>query len=159
MAPTYSPPALPLGYIAAPLSEDDRSLGLKFHLVRPGIAVEQARRRRRVPVDEAELDTADVDAAPVRAQIPQPKPKPALDVHRTVMHDEMRQRIIRLFTAAEPVPIRIISKRFGLSYKAVWQVVAHLVKPKRKQRPRVRSPRTKRRLGLSFPGSVALGRK
>lgn len=155
--PVLSP--LPLGYVAMPVTPEERALGLKFHLVRPGVKLERVR-RRRVPLDDADIDIPEVEEAERSAPVATPTPKKiaALDVHRTSLTPEIREKIIRLFTQAEPLPIRMIAKRFGLSYKSVWGVVAHLAKAKPKQRPRARRPRAKRSLGLGFVGSVVYSR-
>lgn len=151
-------PALPIGFREVPLSNEEKSLGLKFHLVRPGVNFEPPRHRRRVPIDDAGGDAPEMEA-PVIQTPPVPtkaSPRAELDVHRTIVSDEIRRKIIRLYTAAEPLPIRVIARRFGIGYKSVWSIVSHLRPVKPKQRPRARRPRVKRILGLAFSGSVAL---
>ena len=94
--------------------------------------------------------------------IGKPRQTAPLDVHRTLIDETVRAKILKLALAAEPVSIRIIAKRFGLSYKSVWQVVSEHVKHEERrglgpETNKLRTPakklRRKKRLGLAFKGS------
>ena len=151
MAP-YAPPALPFGLIEIPISPEEKALGLTRRLVRPDVRLEAPKHRRRVPID-AESEVPEVEIVAARPALVPVAKKADLDVHRAVLDDAIRAKIIRLFTAAEPMTIRQISQRFGISYKCVWSVVQHLQKPKPPQ-PRRPKMRGKRRLGLAWAGSL-----
>jgi len=155
MAPRLALHSLPTDYIAIPITAEDRAIGLILHLVRPGVRLEPVR-RRRIRIDDAEVEPVERKAErPKREPVASVPKKAALDIHRTLVSEEIRQKIVRLFTASEPMTIREISRRFGLSYKTVWDVVRHLQKPRTAMKPRPGRPRGKRYLGIAFRGSIA----